>query len=96
MSRAPGTAWQAATHNRSDLLPATAPGVAALSAVITAVARTPAVHLHDETPQEILVTAKRQADAVPYNERGADAAGCHPYISADRMSAVTQNGIVRL
>ena len=86
----------AARHNQSGLPPATAPGVAALSAVITALARAPAVHLPDEAPQEILVTAQRQTDAVAYSERGADAAGCHPYISADHMSAVTENGIVRL
>jgi hypothetical protein len=71
--------------------------VAALSAVITALARAPAVQLPDEAPhQEILVTAQRQTDAVAYSKRGAGVAGCHPYISADHMSAATQNGIVRL
>jgi hypothetical protein len=62
----------------------------------TALARAPAVQLPDEAPQEILVIAQRQTDAVAYSERGADAPGCHPYFSADHMSAVTQNGIVRL
>jgi hypothetical protein len=46
--------------------------------------------------QEMLVTAQRQTDAVAHGERGEGAAGCHPYILADHMSAVTENGIVRL
>jgi hypothetical protein len=86
----------AARHNHSGLLPATAPGVAALSDVITALTWAPAVQLPDEAPQEVLVGAQRQTDAVAYSERGADAAGSHSCISADHTSAVTRHGIVRL
>jgi len=42
----------AARHNESGLPPATAPGVAALSAVITALARA----LHDVIPASLLIT----------------------------------------
>ncbi len=90
--------WHGCGEAQSQrLTPATAPGAAALSPVTTALARAPAAQLHDEaTHQEILVTAQRQSDAVPYSERGADAAGCHLYISAHHRSAVTEKGIVRL
>jgi osmotically-inducible protein OsmY len=70
--------------------------VAALSAGSPALAQAPAVQPRDEAPrQEIIVTAQRQTDAV-LKRKVEQALHDDPYIFADHMSVVTENGIVRL
>jgi osmotically-inducible protein OsmY len=86
----------AARQNPSGPLLAAALGVAALSAGSPALAQAPAVQPRDEAPrQEIIVTAQRQTDAV-LKRKVEQALHDDPYIFADHMSVVTENGIVRL
>jgi osmotically-inducible protein OsmY len=85
----------AARRNRSGSLLATALGVAALSAW-PAQAQAPAVERHAEPPrEEVIITATRQSDAV-LTAKVEQALKDDPYIFAEHMSVVTENGIVRL
>jgi osmotically-inducible protein OsmY len=86
----------AAGHNQSGLLLAAALGVAALSARAPAQAQAAQLQLHDEAArQEVTITASRQTDAV-LTAKVEQALHDDPYIFADHMSVVTENGIVRL
>jgi osmotically-inducible protein OsmY len=82
-------------HNQSGSLLTTALGVAALSAW-TAIAQVPAIALRDEVPrEEVTVTASRETDAV-LTAKVEQALHDDPYIFADHMNVVADNGIVRL
>jgi hypothetical protein len=82
----------AARHNQSGLLLATALGGVALWAWTTALAQTPP----GEVPrQEVTVSASRLTDAV-LTAKVEQALHDDPYIFANHMSVVTENGIVRL
>jgi osmotically-inducible protein OsmY len=82
-------------HDQSGLLLATALGVAALSAW-TAIAQAPPVALRDEVPrEEVTISASRQTDAV-LTAKVEQALHDDPYIFADHMNVVAENGIVRL
>jgi osmotically-inducible protein OsmY len=82
-------------HNRSGLLLATTLGVAALSAS-TAIAQVPPVALRDEVPrEEVTISAGRETDAV-LAAKVEQALHDDPYIFADHMDVVAENGIVRL
>jgi hypothetical protein len=82
----------AAGHNQSGLFLATALGEVALWAWTTALAQTPP----GEVPrQEVTVSASRLSDAV-LTAKVEQALHDDPYIFADHMSVVTENGIVRL
>jgi osmotically-inducible protein OsmY len=82
-------------HKQSGLLLATALGVAALSAW-SAIAQAPTVAPRDEVPRaEVTITASRQSDAV-LTAKVEQALHDDPYIFADHMSVVAENGIVRL
>jgi hypothetical protein len=86
----------AARHSQSGLLPATALGVAALLAWMTARAQAPPGALRDEVPrQEVTISASRLSDAV-LTAKVEQALHDDRYIFADHMSVVTENGIVRL
>ncbi len=86
----------AARQNQSGSLLATALGVAALSAWTTAVAQAPTAPLHDEVPRpEITVSASRLSDAV-LTARVEQALRDDPYIFAEHLSVVTDNGVVTL
>jgi hypothetical protein len=82
----------AAGHNQSGLLLATALGGVALWLWTTALAQTPP----GEVPrQEVTVSASRLSDAV-LTAKVERALQDDPYIFANHMSVVTENGIVRL
>ena len=82
----------AARHNQSGLLLATALGGVALWAGTTALAQIPP----GEAPrQEVTVSASRLSDAV-LTAKVEQALHDDPYIFANHMSVVTENGIVRL
>ena len=82
----------AARHNQSGLLLATALGGVALWLWTTALAQTPP----GEVPrQEVTVSASRLSDAV-LTAKVERALQDDPYIFANHMSVVTENGIVRL
>ncbi len=83
-------------HNRSGSLLATALGVAAVSVWTWPIAQTPPAALREEAPRsEITITASRLSDAV-LTAKVEQALHDDPYIFADHMSVVTENGIVRL
>jgi osmotically-inducible protein OsmY len=82
-------------HNQSGLLLATTLGGAALSAW-TAIAQAPPVALRDEVPrEEVTISASRETDAV-LTAKVEQALHDDPYIFADHMNVVAENGIVRL
>jgi len=75
---------------------AAAVGVTALSAWPLALARAPSVQQGNEPPrQEVVVTATRHADAT-VTAKVEQALHDDPYVFADHMSVVTDNGIVTL
>jgi osmotically-inducible protein OsmY len=76
------------------LLLAAAVGMAALSAWPLAQAQAPSVQHGTEAPrQEVVVTATRRADAA-VTAKVEQALHDDPYIFADHLSVVTENGIV--
>jgi hypothetical protein len=86
----------AARHHQSSLLLATVLGGAALAAWTLAPAQTPPGSSHEEAPrEEVTVSASRLSDAV-LTAKVEQALHDDPYIFADHMNVVTENGVVRL
>ncbi len=83
-------------QNQSGLLLATALGAAALWAWTRPIAQTPPAAQREEGPRsEVTITASRQTDAA-LTAKVEQALHDDPYIFADHLSVVTENGVVRL
>jgi BON domain len=85
-----------ARRDRIGPLLVTVLGVAALAAGPCASAQTPATPSpHEASPPEVVVTATRLADEV-LTAKVVQVLNDDPYLFADHISVVTENGIVRL
>jgi osmotically-inducible protein OsmY len=85
-----------ARHDRIGPLLVTALGVAALAAGPSAAAQAPSTPSRQEaSPPEVLVTATRLADEA-LTAKVVQVLKDDPYLFADHISVVAENGVVRL
>jgi osmotically-inducible protein OsmY len=83
-------------RDRIGPLLVTLPGVAALAAATAAWAQAPSTpSRHEASPPEVIVSATRLADEA-LTAKVVQVLKDDPYVYADHISVVTENGVVRL
>ena len=83
-------------RDRIGPLPVTLLGVAALAATTAAWPQTPSTpSSHEASPPEVIVSATRLADEA-LTAKVVQVLNDDPYVYADHINVVTENGVVRL